>query len=103
MALPPRPQEATMTRSKVLPLAIALLIAVPTAHASVDLIAIDGLSGDVSDRASITAGLLENGAPGNLLGGLGSGLTYAGGDTFLAIPDRGPNAIPYAAAVSDTT
>ena len=30
-----------------------------------------------------TAAPLENGAPGNLLGGLGSGLAYAGCDTFL--------------------
>lgn len=35
--------------------------------------------------------------PGNLLGGIGSGLAYAGGTTFLALPDLGPNAVPYAA------
>ncbi|MCX8499415.1 MAG: hypothetical protein ORN25_08610, partial [Caulobacteraceae bacterium] len=38
---------------------------------------------------------LENGVPANVLGGRGSGLAYAGGDTFLALPDRGPNASPY--------
>jgi hypothetical protein len=45
---------------------------------------------------------LENGVPANLLGGLGSGFTYAGGNTFLAIPDRGPNAVSYNALVDDT-
>ena len=35
---------------------------------------------------------LENGVPANLLGGLGSALTWGYGDTFLALPDRGPNA-----------
>jgi len=45
---------------------------------------------------------LENGVPTNVLGGLGSGLAYAGGDTFLALPDRGPNASPYNGSVDDT-
>ena len=33
--------------------------------------------------------------PGNRLGGLGSGLAYLGGDFFLGLPDRGPNATDY--------
>jgi uncharacterized repeat protein (TIGR01451 family) len=37
---------------------------------------------------------LENGLPQNVLGGIGSGLAWAGGTTFLAVPDRGPNATP---------
>jgi len=45
---------------------------------------------------------LENGKAANVLGGLGSGLAYAGGDSFLAIPDRGPNAAPYNGSVDDT-
>jgi uncharacterized repeat protein (TIGR01451 family) len=40
---------------------------------------------------------LENGLPQNVLGGIGSGLAWAGGTTFLAVPDRGPNATPFAA------
>lgn len=48
-------------------------------------------------------GPLENGLPGNILGGIGSGLAYAGGNTFLATPDRGPNATVYNAFVDDTT
>src|SRR5262249_8169999 len=35
-------------------------------------------------------------------GGIGSGFAYAGGTTFLALPDRGPNANPYNALVDDT-
>src|SRR5262249_19884758 len=46
---------------------------------------------------------LENGKPANLLGGLGSGLTFASGNTFLALPDLGPNATSYASAIDDTT
>ena len=40
--------------------------------------------------------------PANVLGGIGSGLAWAGGNTFLATPDRGPNATPYNSAVDDT-
>ena len=39
----------------------------------------------------------------NILGGLGSGLTWVGGNTFLAVPDRGPNATAYNPLVDDTT
>jgi len=45
---------------------------------------------------------LENGAAANLLGGLGSGLAYASGNVFLALPDRGPNAMPFDSAIDDT-
>jgi len=37
-----------------------------------------------------------------LLGGLGSAITYVNGDTFLALPDRRPNAVSYNAARDDT-
>ncbi|GAB3359402.1 esterase-like activity of phytase family protein [Lysobacter tyrosinilyticus] len=90
-----------MTRLKLLPLALASLLAFP-AHAAVDLIAIDGLSANDRDL-STQAGALESGVPGNLLGGLGSGFTYAGGSTYLALPDRGPNALAYDASVDNTT
>ena len=72
------------------------------AYASVDLIAIGSISGSYEDLASQTAAPLENGVPGNRLGGIGSGLAYAGGNTFLALPDRGPNAKPYNSLVDDT-
>jgi hypothetical protein len=45
---------------------------------------------------------LENGAPANLLGGLGSGFAWGFGNTFLALPDRGPNAVGYNTLVDDT-
>ena len=45
---------------------------------------------------------LENGAPANLLGGLGSGFAWGFGNTFLALPDRGPNAVSYDSLVDDT-
>jgi hypothetical protein len=68
----------------------------------VDLVAIGTLSGHGGDLSRETAAPLENGLPGNLLGGLGSGLAFAGGNTFFALPDRGPNATPYNPAVDDT-
>lgn len=71
------------------------------AHAA-DLIAIGTVSGTYEDFAAETAFPLENGVAGNRLGGLGSGLAYAGGTTFLALPDRGPNASPYNPLVDDT-
>ena len=45
---------------------------------------------------------LENGAAADLLGGLGSGMTWVSGNTFLAVPDRGPNAIPFNPGIDDT-
>ena len=45
---------------------------------------------------------LENGAPANLLGGLGSAIAYANGNTFLALPDRGPNAVTFDPAIDNT-
>src|SRR5262252_10606622 len=72
------------------------------ADAAVDLIASGSISGTYEDFAIETAAPLENGIPGNRLGGIGSGLAYAGGNTFLALPDRGPNAKPYNSLVDDT-
>jgi hypothetical protein len=71
--------------------------------AGVDLIAVGSLPGTIADRSAATAGALENGVAGNLLGGLGSGLAYAGWGRFVAVPDRGPNALAYDALVDDTT
>ena len=87
---------------KLVTAAVIAVLASTSVHASVDLIASGTLSGDMSDLSTETAAPLENGMAGNLLGGMGSGIAYAGCNTFLAIPDRGPNAAPYDAAVSDT-
>jgi hypothetical protein len=73
-----------------------------TAHAAVDLIAVGQLGGLTGDLSKETAVPLENGVPGNLLGGLGSGIAYAGCHTFVAVPDRGPNAVSYNASLDDT-
>lgn len=91
-----------MTGKNLIPFLLLPLFAVSTAHAAIDLIAIGSVSGTYEDFATETAGALENGVAGNLLGGVGSGFAYAGGTTFLAIPDRGPNATPYNSAVDNT-
>ena len=75
----------------------------PAANAEVKLVAIGSLSGNIRDLSSQTSAPLESGVAGNLLGGFGSGLAYAGRNTFIAIPDRGPNANAYNSAVDDTT
>ncbi len=92
-----------MNIKKFIPIIGASLFAIPVAHASIDLIAIGSLSGTFSDLSSQTSGPLENGIAGNVLGGLGSGFAWAGGNTFIAIPDRGPNATSYNSLVDDTT
>lgn len=86
----------------LLPFSIAAALVAPGANAinSFDLIAIGSLNGS-ADLSGLT-GTLENGLPANILGGMGSGLAWAGGNTFLALPDRGPNATPYNASVDDT-
>ncbi len=66
------------------------------------LIAIGTVPGTYEDFATQTASPLENGIAGNRLGGIGSGIAYAGGDIFLALPDRGPNAHPYNSLIDDT-
>jgi hypothetical protein len=66
------------------------------------LIAIGTISGTYEDFAIETSAPLENGIAGNRLGGMGSGLAYAGGNLFLALPDRGPNAKPYNSLIDDT-
>ena len=94
-----------MTHLRTLLLAAGVLgplpaLAVPT------LLAIGTLSGSAAGPGADLSGLtgtLENGLPANILGGLGSGLAWAGGTTFLAAPDRGPNATSYNAAVDDTS
>jgi hypothetical protein len=86
-------------------LLLATTLAAPPASATIALVAdgtlTDSAAGHYADLSGLT-GTLENGAPANLLGGLGSGIAYAGGNTFLALPDRGPNATSYNSKVDDT-
>lgn len=91
-------------RTTLLALATGILT-FAQANAQITLIAKGTLTGSKAGAYKDLSGLtntLENGVPANLLGGLGSGLAYASGDTFLAIPDRGPNAVSYNALVDDT-
>lgn len=91
-----------MTHKKAVPLLISSLLLPAAAHAGVDLIAVGSISGAYEDLAAQTVAPLENGVPGNRFGGIGSSFAYAGGTTFLAVPDRGPNANAYNSLVDDT-
>lgn len=87
----------------LLPGLLSACIISSLAHADVQLIAMGEINAAYQDLSVKTSGALENGVAGNILGGLGSGLAYAGGNTFLALPDRGPNAVSYNADIDDTT
>ncbi|HEY6924827.1 MAG TPA: esterase-like activity of phytase family protein [Steroidobacteraceae bacterium] len=82
----------------------AALSAIPalSAYAAPDLIAAASIPSTYEDLNNKTAAPLENGVPGNRLGGFGSSITYAGGDTFLMVPDRGPNAFEWASSIDNT-
>ena len=79
-----------MFAKRLLAAAIPAALALPfsfNAHAGVSLIGIGQISG--SDLSGLN-GTLENGAPANILGGLGSAIAWAGGDTFLLTPRPRP-------------
>ena len=84
-------------------LALASLMFAINTQAAPILLGIGSLAGS-ADKSGLT-GTMESGVNANVLGGLGSGLAYAGGNTFIAVPDRGPNAEDYTggAAVDNTT
>ena len=90
----------------LIPAVLAALSGASTAGAVPTLLVTGTLTGSAAganvDLSGLT-GLLENGLPGNVLGGMGSGLAWAGGNTFLAAPDRGPNATAYNSLVDDTS
>lgn len=90
-----------MKKQRIASLVLVSSLLASAVHA-VDLIAIGSISGTYEDLATETAFSLENGVAGNCLGGIGSGLAYAGGTTFLALPDRGPNATAFNSLVDDT-
>ena len=85
--------------------AAMVALMVPTATAQPALIAHGTLTssraGSYADLSGLK-GTLENGAAANLLGGFGSGIAHVSGDQFLAVPDRGPNAVPFDPNVDDT-
>jgi hypothetical protein len=91
---------------RILSVAFALsFFAASTSHAQVSLLAIGNLTqsraGSYTDLSHLNY-TLENGVAANYLGGFGSAITYAGGNTFLALPDRGPNAVPFDSNIDDT-
>ena len=91
-----RPFLPTVLASALLALAAQSRAADPV------LIGMGNLSGSLSDLSGLNYNL-ESGLAANLLGGLGSGLAWAGGNTFLALPDRGPNANDWGAPQLDNT
>jgi len=86
-------------------MSLVALLSVPATAAPMYLATgtLSGSSAGANFDLSGLTGRLENGLPGNILGGIGSGLAYAGGNTFIATPDRGPNATAYNPLVDDTT
>lgn len=89
---------------KLIPLLVASAFSV-SAQAAPTLIAIGEIPATSFADLSGLTGTLESGVAANVLGGMGSGLAWAGGSTFLALPDRGPNAESWTggAAVDQTT
>jgi hypothetical protein len=88
----------------LLVLTFALMAAIP-ANAQVNLLAVGALTNSRAGYYKDLSGLhynLENGVAANLLGGLGSALAWGSGNTFLALPDRGPNAVSYNSLIDDT-
>jgi Esterase-like activity of phytase len=86
---------------RLIPLLFAVLPVM--ACARVRVLAYGQLAGNGGDKAVATAAPLGNGVPGNRLGGLGSAIDYAGCNIFLALPDRGPNAVAWNSALDNTT
>lgn len=95
-----------MRRSRPFVTALASLLAAGPVTAAPIYLANGTLSGSSAgpntDLSGLT-GALENGVRADFLGGLGSGLAYAGGNSFISVPDRGPNATAYNSFVDDTT
>lgn len=92
-----------MTKKHLIAFLLTPLFTASAAQADVNLIAIGQVSGASLDKSFKTGAALENGVAGDLLGGIGSGLAYAGGHRFIGIPDRGPNANAYNPLVDDTS
>jgi len=83
----------------------ALALAPLLAQAQPTLIAVGSLTESRAGANADLSGLtysLENQAPANMLGGLGSAIAYDVGKKFLLLPDRGPNATPFDALIDDT-
>jgi hypothetical protein len=102
-------EEIRQVRRVLLPVTLIALaviaIGAPQLNAQVKLLAVGSLTDSKTGSYADLSGLhntLENGVPANILGGLGSAITYASGNTFLALPDRGPNALSFDDLIDDT-
>jgi hypothetical protein len=85
-------------------LTLCLTFAKPAA-AQIRLLAVGELTSSRAGTYTDLSGLnynLENGVRATELGGFGSAITYAGGNTFLAVPDRGPNAVEFDDLIDST-
>ena len=91
------------TVTRVFVFCLIVSVSAKLSYAGQSLIAAGALDASGADLSTKTAKPLENGFVGNLFGGVGSGLGHAGGDRFIAVPDRGPNAVPYNTCVDNTT
>jgi hypothetical protein len=83
----------------------ALALAPSLGQAQPTLIAVGSLTESRAGANADLSGLtysLENQAPANLLGGLGSAITYDSGKKFVLLPDRGPNAVNFDALIDNT-
>jgi len=89
--------------TRVFVFGLMLSVSAKLSYAGQSLIAAGTLDASGADLSTKTAKPLENGFAGNLFGGTGSGLGHAGGDRFIAVPDRGPNAVTYNTCVDNTT
>jgi len=86
-------------------LTAALTLVPSLGHAQPALIAVGSLTESRAGANADLSGLtysLENQAPANLLGGLGSAITYDSGTKFLLLPDRGPNAVTFDPLIDNT-
>ncbi|HUO10520.1 MAG TPA: esterase-like activity of phytase family protein [Phycisphaerae bacterium] len=95
-------------RTALTTLSTAALLALATSAASAAVTYIGDaiIPGNGTDLSGLPATILEDGVSRqNELSGFGSGLAYAGGNTFYALADRGPNKVAYTggAAVDNTT
>jgi hypothetical protein len=95
------------TRPAILAAGIASLLtlaAVTSAPAAVTYIGEAIIDGSGTDQSGLNGAILEDGiSRNNALNGFGSGLVWAGGNTFYGLADRGPNKVVYNAAVDNTT
>src|SRR6478752_9901417 len=97
-----KPRRKPSVRKVLLAVALCAFVfgvaATPQINAQVTLLAVGSLTRSQAGSYADLSGLhntLESGVSANLLGGLGSGFAYASGNTFLGLPDRGPNADQY--------